>query len=1231
MYVNIFSKLDPPIRRRLDKTKKDMRKLLIAGLATCLFAFAAHATPLTVKFGLNDDQAATYDGSAVSLVQDDATNGVPAPILTISGLDVDGIGGNDDSAVVVFSIVNSTETANLLTAGYRYDPGDLLTFSITSATLTLGNGLTTHQIDTVGFTSVGNKNESTVATVTSTDASFITQTGATGTIDLTNNLAGVSNVSLLNTSTENGRARNIVATFDIQTLNVTPIAPVAYDETYDVEMDIAFSAITPGLLSNDTDDNGDTLTANKLTDPSNGTITSFSTDGAFTYQPAPGFTGVDSFTYEATDGGLTSNAATVTLNVVGTPITLPILFQDNMVLQRNQPIPVWGWGPVGQTISVSLSSGQSSTAVIDAAGRWEVSLTAMAATNGPLTLIASVPGSSQTLTNLAVGDVWFCSGQSNAGWSLSATDGGNAEMASANYPNFRLIRVPRYKLDAPSESPIILEDTLDWDSETDELKSKAGKWFVCSPETAGQFGAVFYYAGKELILNLDIPIGIIQSAYAGTPMEAWANSALPEAHPIGSDPADPQQLFNGMVYPYLKQPITGFGWYQGERNHEDGYSVTEKLSTMISDWRSGWALGDLPFYYIQIPPVFSWDTDAEADPMLPQFWEAQTAVMDVSAETYMIVASDTADGDLHPKNKAPVGERMGTRILKNTYGFSSLIDSGPVFRSAAIEGNQLRLSFDHVGGGLAINTGIGYNANGDSRIDIDEDLNRNHILDNGEDNDDDGVLDTGEDLNNNGILDEGEDIDGDGVLDYSEFDINLDHLTWFEVCGSDGVFVDATAVIDGDTVLLSAPTVPTPTGFRYAWSRFAQGNLMNAEGLPARLSRFITPIATSDHYTVLFETERYVPPGGLLTNDLIGSSLLELERPVLNTEPSNGVLVLRSDGAFIYTPKTGFSGTDSFTYMASDGAENSPATTVTLEVLAQGQGTGKITREIWTGITGAMTTDLTSSPDYPDSPDEVGTLSRLDAPRNWDNDYGQRIHGTLNPPATREYTFWISSAARSQLYLSTDADSANLTMICENTTSLSGDPENWTNSANQKSSSIALVGGQAYYIQILHKNGGSSDHCSVAWDLTAPDTPEIIEGTYLSEALPDVPTTTDYTSWSNWYGVTGDAHRLNYAFNLDPTQSGLSIMIPNTGTTGLPYWEMDDTQGLAVQYLRRKNSAGTTYTVQFTGNLTQPWEDATTTEIVSPINDTWERVTVEDSVDVSSADSRFGQVEVVVE
>jgi len=517
---------------------------------------------------------------------------------------------------------------------------------------------------------------------------------------------------------------------------------------------------------------------------------------------------------------------------------------------------------------------------------------------------------------------------------------------------------------------------------------------------------------------------------------------------------------------------------------------------------------------------------------------------------------------------------------KNTYGQSSLVDSGPRLTAAVIEGSTFRLSFSDLGGGLAINPNIGWNANGDFQTDIDE----------------------------------------DGILDYSELDINMPDLTWFEICGPDGVFKAASAIIDGDTIVVSSPMVTNPIGVRYAWNKAAIGNLMNTNGLPAGSFRFVPPIAVSENYGLHEGGSLYVEPAGILKNDLEGSSHLPLQRPILETTVTHGTVMLREDGAFIYEPATGFSGTDSFTYTVSDGSKTSPTTTVSINVLSTGVGTGQINRDVWSGIPGYLVSDLTSSPNYPNNPDLRGFINSLDAPQNWDNNYGQRIYGYLHPPTNGDYTFYISSSARSELWISTDDSPANLVKI---TNSLDRTVGDWTAATTP----ITLVRGQRYYIEVLHKENSGADHVQVAWDLAGLGNIGIIEGAYLSGIPTPAPDTSNYAGWSNWYGVSGDGYQLDYAFNLDPTLNNRhsQIMTPVTGTSGLPYWELFNTNVLAVEYLRRKNEPASTYTVQFSDDL-NIWTDSVTVETVNPINSTWERVIVEDHADMSTTTKRFGRL-----
>ena len=920
----------------------------------------------------------------------------------------------------------------------------------------------------------------------------------------------------------------------------TQSPPVAHPDLFNVSVGGTGEL---NVLANDTDVENNSLSATVVSNAQHGTL--IATNGIFSYTPDNGFQGTDRFTYVANDGTDDSQVVMVSIAVVEPTypnIILPSMLGSNRVLQRNQPIPVWGWGPAGQIISVSLSSGQSTSTVVNVDGTWETILPSMAATNGPLSMIVSTVGSSVTLTNLAVGDVWLCSGQSNMGWRLQFTDGGPEEMALANHPMLRHFYTSKHPTNTPMNNIV---------SENDPARPTA-EWTVCTPDVAGGYSAISYYFGRDLQLELDIPIGIIQSAYAGTAVEAWTQSVLPNAQPDESIVIPAHELFNGMIHPWLKMPISGFAWRQGDGNRRDGINYAEKVKIMVEEWRSLWGLGDLPLYYAQNPTVF----EQEPDPTLPLFWEGQTEIMNVLTNSKMIIISDLSDGsNVHPKNKAPTGTRLADRALHNTYGLTNIFESYPMFNSTTVEGSQIRVHFDGTGSGLAMGT------NGAS-------------------------------------------------------------VTWFEICGTDGIFTNATATIDGHTVLVSSPSVSDPIGIRYLWSQYAIGNLFNLEGLPANSFRFHPPLAHGDSYVLHMDGELYVEPAGILANDESGSSRLSLQFPILGDTVASGTLMLREDGAFIYEPNTGFTGTDQFSYAVTDGMETSPEAIVDIEVFPAGAATGQINRDVWTGISGFLISDLTSSTNYPDSPNESGFLPSLDAPQNWGNDYGQRIYGYLHPPINGNYTFFISSSARSEFWLSTDDNPANAVKIAS---SLDRAPGDWTAAALP----VSLVGGQRYFIEVLHKENSGADHVQVAWDLAEQGTTNIVDGTYLSGIPTEVPTTTNYADWSSWYGVSGNGYTLDFAFNLDPTLNSSQIMVPTSGTMGLPYWEVQEIDGLSVEYLRRKDASGTTYSVQFSDNLTSNWMNSTATEFVSEINGTWERVTVEDELNTATSTNRFGRVTVI--
>ena len=423
--------------------------------------------------------------------------------------------------------------------------------------------------------------------------------------------------------------------------------------------------------------------------------------------------------------------------LVHAEVTLPRVISNNMVLQRNVQAPIWGWAAPGEQVTVTLSTEAegaepiaTTTAVADAEGNWQIKLPAMAA-GGPYTL--RIKGKSTLeLTNVLFGEVWVCSGQSNMQWSVNASKDNEAEIAAAMYPKIRLFYIPRVP------SGLIQKDV-----EAD--------WYETTPETIPNFSAVAYYFGRKLYKNLDVPIGLINTSWGGTRIEPWTppiglagisalasinkevediqanyRAQLPDkmnaieawiaetrkaletgtqltrmpdnTHPLAHQQR-PTALYNGMVHPIVPYAIRGALWYQGESNLRDGMLYHEKMKALINGWREVWGQGEFPFYFVQLAP-FNYGGRNASPFFLPQIWEAQTATL-AMPNTGMAVITDIGNlRDIHPRNKQDVGRRLALWALAKDYGRDDVTYSGPLYKSMAVEGNTIRLTFDHIGSGL---------------------------------------------------------------------------------------------------------------------------------------------------------------------------------------------------------------------------------------------------------------------------------------------------------------------------------------------------------------------------------------------------------------------------------------------------------------------------------------------------------------------------------------------------
>jgi len=512
-------------------------------------------------------------------------------------------------------------------------------------------------------------------------------------------------------------------------------------------------------------------------------------------------------------------------------VRLPRIFGDGMVLQRDMAVPVWGWAEAGESVTVEFG-GHEKSATADAGGAWIVRLDAMPASASPQKMIV-VGRNTVTFNDVLVGEVWLCGGQSNMQMVLRACLNFEAEAAAATNPAIRQIKVGRRRSGAPTE----------------DLDESSTPWTACTPATADQFTAAGYFFAREIAKELDVPVGLINDNWGGTGIEPWipveglrmessepyfrglsrmadkwnpateagqeayqqylaqvrawipraemavAARRIPPAAPMPPGPAwppvfqnfrEPTILFNGMIAPVIPYAIRGALWYQGEANGEEGAIYFHKMKALIGSWRQLWGEGDFPFYYVQLS---AWQRSNPDKPAGGDGWtrlrEAQLQGLAIP-NTGMAVTIDIGDaGDIHPKDKEDVGRRLALWALAKTYGRKGLVFSGPLYKSQAIEGNEIRIAFDDADDGLIVGEKSGLEPVRQVR---------------------------------------------DGKL------------KWFAIAGKDKVWHWADAVIDSrQTVLVSSKEVPEPVAVRYAFTMNPEGaNLYNKEGLPA------SPFRTDD-------------------------------------------------------------------------------------------------------------------------------------------------------------------------------------------------------------------------------------------------------------------------------------------------------------------------------------------------------------------------------------------------
>jgi sialate O-acetylesterase len=485
-------------------------------------------------------------------------------------------------------------------------------------------------------------------------------------------------------------------------------------------------------------------------------------------------------------------------------VRLPAMFTDNGVLQRDIPLPVWGWAEPGEEVTVKIGD-QAKTATADAkTGKWSVKLDPMKA-GGPLTLTVSGKNTI-TVQNVLVGEVWICSGQSNMQFAVKGVRRALEEIDAAKFPKIRLISVQLHGSPKPE----------------DDFK---GHWVECNPETVAGFSAVGYFFGRDLFQQLEVPIGLIHCSYGGSSCESWVNRTALEAEPdlkpmlkhydkeideyteagakekyarqlenwqkavaaaraagtklptrprASTDPRtnsqSPANLYNAMLRPVMPYAIRGAIWYQGETNTGRAYQYRTLFPALIKSWRAEWQEGDFPFYFVQLAN-YQATRPEPAESAWAELREAQSMTLKLPATGEAVIIDIGQADNIHPTNKQDVGKRLALWAMAKTYG-RELVYSGPIYKSHDVQGDKIALTFDSIGGGLLAK--------------------------------------------------------------------NEEPLKGFAIAGSDKKFVWAKARIDGEKVIVSSPQVTSPVAVRYAWADNPDCNLYNKAGLPA------SPFRTDD-------------------------------------------------------------------------------------------------------------------------------------------------------------------------------------------------------------------------------------------------------------------------------------------------------------------------------------------------------------------------------------------------
>lgn len=374
---------------------------------------------------------------------------------------------------------------------------------------------------------------------------------------------------------------------------------------------------------------------------------------------------------------------------VAAEVRLPAIIASHMVLQQNTTVQLWGWSGPNEKITITTGWDTAAhTATGSSGAKWNVGLQTPAA-GGPYTITIKA-GNTIVLEDVMIGEVWVCSGQSNmemnVNWGLPQYAD---DVTKATNTNIRFFQVPKITADYPQ----------------DDMK---GTWVVCTPDEMKRFSAAGYFFGLKLQQELRRPVGLINTSWSGTPAEVWTPATLVEndtvlktaagmLKPAAGWPIAPGLCYNTMLYPFIKYPIAGAIWYQGEANVGTSSTYRQLFTAMIGAWRKAWH-NDFPFYFVQIAPFAGYGSDNHNGALLR---EAQTKSLSLQG-TGMVVTSDLVNDikDIHPKLKKEVGVRLADYALAETYGRKNTAYKSPVYKNMKIEKGRIRIYFENAANGL---------------------------------------------------------------------------------------------------------------------------------------------------------------------------------------------------------------------------------------------------------------------------------------------------------------------------------------------------------------------------------------------------------------------------------------------------------------------------------------------------------------------------------------------------